>query len=175
MVMTDFDIFFKVILIGENTVKKKLINFLFPQTINSVPKITLGIDFYPKEINHNGKRIKLMIWNPVSADKFYIRLSQFLKNSHGALIVCDRINSELLEKLAKWNDIIRKNAGDIPIILIRLKKEQFNSEYDHKEVIIPMVKNYITDYFEILVIENEDEENIIRETVKLILNHHIDT
>ena len=53
MVMTDFDIFFKVILIGENTVKKKLINFLFPQTINSVPKITLGIDFYPKEINYN--------------------------------------------------------------------------------------------------------------------------
>jgi len=172
--MTDYDIVFKVLLLGENSVKKKLINIIFPETINSPPTITLGIDFYSKEINYEGKEIKMMIWNPIRADRFYIRLSQFLKDSHGVIITCDGIDSKFLHKLSEWNQIIRQYAGEIPIILIRLEKKHDNSQRENKEDIIPLVKNYITDYIEILISEIEEKNHFIREMVKIILNYHTD-
>lgn len=170
--MTDFDSSFKVLLIGDYVVKKKLINILFPETINSAPTVTLGIDFYSKVISNNTQRIRMMIWNPITADRFYIRLSQFLKDSHGAIITCDDIDSRFLHKLPEWNQIIKQYAGEIPIILIRLEKDRENPQNEKKEDIIPLVKNYITDYIEILASESEEGEHFIGEIAKKILNYH---
>jgi len=172
--MTDYDSWFKVLLIGENSVKKKLIAILFPETINSTPNITLGIDFYSKEVKCNGQRIKMMIWNPITVDRFYIRLAQFLKDSHGAIITCDDVDSKFLQKLAEWNKIIKKNAGDIPIILIRLENDLDNSQNEQKEDLIPSVKNYITDSIEILDSESEEYEHFFQDMAKIFLNHHTD-
>jgi len=173
--MNDYDSFFKVLLIGEYSVKKRLIQYLFPETMNSAPSITLGIDFYSKKIINNGQRIKIMIWNPISADRFYIRLSQFLKGVHCAIIACDDVNSKFLHELAEWNQIIWKNGGDIPIILIRLEKDPGNSQNAQKEEKIASAKNYITDYIEILASESEEGEYIIQKIVKIILNYNTDT
>lgn len=42
-----------------------------------------------------------MIWNPIKADRFYIRLSQFLKGSNGIIIPCDVVDLKFLDKLAE--------------------------------------------------------------------------
>ena len=169
--MTEYEITLKVLLIGENSVKKKLIHILFPETLNSAPSITLGIDFYSKELNYRGQRIKMMIWNPITADRFYIRLSQYLKGSHAAIITCDDVDSKFIDRLTKWYQIIKQKAGYIPIILIRLEKERENCQNGQKEDIFPSVKNYITVSIEILDSEREEYEHFFQEIVKIILNH----
>ena len=173
--MTDYDSSFKILLIGENSTKEKLINILFPETINSAPSITLGIDFYSKEVNYIGQKIKMMFWNPITADRFYIRLTQFLKGSHGIIITCDDADSKFLANLADLYQIIKQHVGDIPIILIRLEKDWENYQNEKKEDIISSIKNYITDYIEILDIDREEIEHFFQDITKIILNYHRDT
>jgi len=169
--MTDYDFTFKVLLIGESSVKNELSNILVPDTINSAPRLILNFDFYFKIVNYNGKKIKIIIWDRKAADRFNILLSQVLKGSNGVVIVFKILNSEFMNNLTEWCKIIRKKAGSIPIILVRLKSERDDSQRTPREEIISLVKNYITNYFEILTTEQNVTEHLIQEIARIILQY----
>jgi GTPase SAR1 family protein len=171
--MTDYDFTFKVVLIGESSVKNELINFLFPETIDSAPRLVLNFEFYFKTVNYNGKKIKIIIWDRIAADRFNILLSQVLKGSNGVVIVFKIVNSEFMTNLTEWSKIIRKKAGSIPIILVMLKSEQDDSQGKPREEIKSLVKNYVTNYVELTTRDQKENEYLIQEIVKIILQYHI--
>jgi GTPase SAR1 family protein len=171
--MTDHDFTFKVLLIGETSVKNELVNILFPEVIDSAPSLVLNFEFYFKTVNYNGKKIKLIIWDRVAADRFNILLSHVLKGSNGVVIVFNILDSEFMTNLTEWYKIIRKNAGSIPIILIRLKSGGDDSQRKPREEISSLVKNDITNYFEIITRDQKENEHLIQEIVKIILQYHI--
>lgn len=170
--MTEYDFTFKVLLIGDSSVKKELINYLFPETLNSGPALVLNVDFYIKTINYNGKKIKIMFWVRRALDRFNILLGIFLKDSSGVVIVNDSLNLEFLNKLADWNPIIRKKAGSVPIILVKLKSDLDDSKKIQQEELLPLAKNYITNYFEIKRKECKESEQLIQDFAKILLNYH---
>jgi small GTP-binding protein len=120
--MTDYDYTFKLMLLGDASVGKtsltlRYISGFFLEDL----KLTIGVDFYSKTTNFEGKKVKLQIWDFGGEERFRFLLSQYCKGANGAFFLYDITNRITLDHLPDWTQIIREHAGDIPIVLIGSK------------------------------------------------------
>lgn len=129
-IMTDYDYTFKVMMLGDASVGKtsltlRYISGFFLEDL----KLTIGVDFYSKSLDFQGKRVKLQIWDFGGEERFRFLLSQYCKGANGAFFLYDITNSITLDHLPDWTQIIREYAGNIPIMLIgsKLDLERFRS------------------------------------------------
>jgi small GTP-binding protein len=157
--MTDYDYTFKIMMIGDASVGKtsltlRYISGFFLEDL----KLTIGVDFYSKTINSNGKKIKLQIWDFGGEERFRFLLSQYCKGSNGAFYLYDITNSITLDHLPDWTQIIREYAGEIPIILIgsKLDLEEFRAV--EKEKGISTTKKYNLEAF--MELSSKTGENV---------------
>ncbi len=122
--MVDYDYTYKVMLLGDASVGKtsltlRYISGFFLEDL----KLTIGVDFYSKTTDFNGKKVKLQIWDFGGEERFRFLLSQYCKGANGAFFLYDITKSLTLAHLPDWTQIIREHAGDIPIMLIGSKKD----------------------------------------------------
>jgi small GTP-binding protein len=122
--MVDYDYTYKVMLLGDASVGKtsltlRYISGFFLEDL----KLTIGVDFYSKTTNFDGKKVKLQIWDFGGEERFRFLLSQYCKGANGAFFLYDITKSVTLDHLPDWTQIIREHAGDIPIMLIGSKKD----------------------------------------------------
>ena len=122
--MVDYDYTYKVMLLGDASVGKtsltlRYISGFFLEDL----KLTIGVDFYSKTTDFNGKKVKLQIWDFGGEVRFRFLLSQYCKGANGAFFLYDITKSITLDHLPDWTQIIREHAGDIPIMLIGSKKD----------------------------------------------------
>ncbi|MHA1914964.1 MAG: Rab family GTPase [Promethearchaeota archaeon] len=120
--MTDYDYTFKLMMLGDASVGKtsltlRYISGFFMEDL----KLTIGVDFYSKTTLFNGKKVKLQIWDFGGEERFRFLLSQYCKGANGAFFLYDITNERSIDHLPDWTQIVRKNAGDIPIMLIGSK------------------------------------------------------
>jgi len=120
--MTEYDFTFKLMMLGDASVGKtsltiRYISGFFKEDL----KLTIGVDFYSKTINFKDKKVKLQVWDFGGEERFRFLLSQYCKGANGAFFLYDITNVRSLEHLPEWTQIIRENAGDIPIMLIGSK------------------------------------------------------
>lgn len=81
-------------------------------------KLTIGVDFYSKTTNYDGKKIKLQIWDFGGEERFRFLLHQYCKGANAAFFLHNITIRSSLASLPDWTHIIREHAGDIPIMLI---------------------------------------------------------
>ena len=120
--MTDYDYTFKLMMLGDASVGKtsltlRYISGFFMEDL----KLTIGVDFYSKTTLFNKKKVKLQIWDFGGEERFRFLLSQYSKGANGAFFLYDITNKRSLDHLPDWTQIVRENAGDIPIMLIGSK------------------------------------------------------
>ena len=92
---------------------------------------TIGIDFKTKIIElKNGKSVKLQIWEHPSQDRFRSSLrEEFIKNSHGIILLYDITDLESFKKLNdnSWIDDIKENASKKTVVYLvgnKIDKEE---------------------------------------------------
>ncbi len=78
---------------------------------------TVGVDFYNKILEVEGKTVKLRIWDFAAEERFRFLLPQYIKDSNGAIIMYDAIDTKILKTISELLEIIKKNVGEIPIFL----------------------------------------------------------
>lgn len=122
--MTQYDYTFKVLMLGDASVGKtsltiRYISGFFMDDL----KLTIGVDFYSKTISFKGKKVKLQIWDFGGEERFRFLLSQYCKGANGAFFLYDITNQVSLDHLPDWTQIVRENAGDIPIMLVGSKSD----------------------------------------------------
>ncbi|MFX0105219.1 MAG: Rab family GTPase, partial [Candidatus Hodarchaeota archaeon] len=120
--MTLYDYTFKMLMLGDASVGKtsltiRYISGYFQEDL----KLTIGVDFYSKTTTFKDKKVKLQIWDFGGEERFRFLLSQYCKGANGAFFLYDITNQLSLDHLPDWTQIIRENAGDIPIMLIGSK------------------------------------------------------
>ena len=84
-------------------------------------KLTTGVDFYYKKMSYNGHEVLLQIWVFGGEERFRFLYPQYCKGANGALFLYNITNPSSLDHLPDWTQIIRENAGDIPIMLVGTK------------------------------------------------------
>ncbi|MFX1312250.1 MAG: Rab family GTPase [Promethearchaeota archaeon] len=120
--MTQYDYTFKLLMLGDASVGKtsltiRYISGFFQEDL----KLTIGVDFYSKTTNFKDKKVKLQIWDFGGEERFRFLLSQYCKGANGAFFLYDITNQVSLDHLPDWTQIVRENAGEIPIMLIGSK------------------------------------------------------
>ena len=134
---------------------------------------TIGVEFYSKILNYKDKIVNIQLWNFGWNEKFKFLLSQYCKGQHGVIIMFDVTNSKTLEKLPNWLQVIRKNAGNIPIFLVGNK---FNSEIPRmissQEGVRIMESYKLSAYVEISTKTGDNVENLFQNLTENILRNY---
>jgi small GTP-binding protein len=163
-----FDLFFKIILVGDFGVgKTSLIN-------NSFKEFNLDngiIEFY---IKIKEQIIKVQIYDTCEQEKNNSLNSSFYRYSSLAILVYSIDNKRSFENLNKWlNEIKSNNNKDIKIFLIGNKIDLNNREVTKENGEKFKIDNNLDLFLEKSAIENNNnKENIFIEAIKQLYNEN---
>ncbi|KAH9400633.1 PREDICTED: ras-related protein Rab-10-like [Rhagoletis zephyria] len=109
----NYDLLFKLLLIGDSGVGKTCILFRFSDDAFQTTFIsTIGIDFKIKTIDLKGKRIKLQIWDTAGQERFHTITTSYYRGAMGIMLVYDITNSKSFDNIAKWLRNIDEHASE---------------------------------------------------------------
>ncbi|CAF1156997.1 unnamed protein product [Adineta steineri] len=159
---------YKLLIVGDKGVGKtafsSVISNLYPGklTIDN-----LGLDIKTKEINFNGKRIELTIYDSSSAEDHRDIIKYSCAYVHGIFIIYDATNRESFENLNNWLDEINNHGGKHVIKLIIGNKCDLAGE---KEVSFDRAEEYgIKSNISIFEVSARDLTNVALAFMHMVL------
>lgn len=114
---------FKLLLLGDGGVGKTSLAERYIRGVFVDSSITVGVDFYTKALDVDGKRINLQIWDFAGEDRFRFLLPGYSKGASGALFLYSITSPETMAHANEWLDVVFKNAGPIPVLLVGAKSD----------------------------------------------------
>ncbi len=132
---------------------------------------TVGVQIESKDIIINKKSIKLSFFMLGMKDYFSPFYRAYCQGADSAIIMYDITNSETLERVSEWIQLLRKNSGDIPIILVGNKVDLKSREITTEEAMKIKDKFSLSGFFEISVKTGVNVEEMFREVVQLTLSN----
>lgn len=126
MAKKNYDVVFKVLLIGDSGVGKTCI--LHRYTDDSYDEnllATIGIDFKVKALEMRDKRICLQIWDTAGQERFHTITNSYYRGASGIVLVYDITSEKSFANIATWLTNINKHASSNVIkILVGNKLDQ---------------------------------------------------
>ncbi len=141
----------KIVVAGEGAVGKTSLirRYVYNDFIDT--KMTIGVSFTSKEINIGNQAIKLSIWDFAGETNFRFVLQRFCFGATGAILVFDLTRISSFYILPEWVELIRRGAGEIPIILVGNKSDlaqRANLSFTKPEIEVFIHKFGLKDYIE---------------------------
>ena len=167
---------FKIILLGDGGSGKTCLTNRFCYNVFKDTKLTIGLSFnsYSIQAQENDRkfRIGLSIWDFGGQRRFKPLLPQFITGASGALLVHDLTSFRTLVNLEnEWVPLLRKNAGNIPLILLGTKLDLKNELEVNQESINSIQDNIrATASYETSSVTGIGVDNAFKRVVQEILN-----
>ena len=121
---TPCDYSFKLLIIGESGVGKTSILLRFTDDYFSDKFMsTIGVDFKVKELEVDGKHVKLQIWDSAGQERFRNITMSYYRNSSGIIIVYDVTNHTSFDHVNNWIEEVRKYVPGSPLMLVGNKAD----------------------------------------------------
>ena len=120
MAENEFDVLFKIILVGDSGVgKTNILNRYTKNEFNFDSKTTIGVEFGSKIFSVRDHSVKIQIWDTAGQERYRSITNAYYKGSKGAIIVFDLTRKETFDHVERWHDDISKSGEkDICIILV---------------------------------------------------------
>ena len=124
----DYDMIFKVVLIGDSGVgKTNLLSRYLKNEFSFDSKTTVGVEFGAKKLEIDGVKIKAQIWDTAGQERFRSITNAYYKGAKGALLVYDVTRRETFENINKWVPELKQTGDkDVTIILVGNKTDLEN-------------------------------------------------
>jgi small GTP-binding protein len=171
---TSYDYTFKIMMLGDETAGKtslttRYISGFFLDDL----KLTIGVDFYSKTTNYNGRKVKLQIWDFGLEERFRFLLYQYCRGANAAFFLYDITNRTTLDKLPDWTRVIRENAGDIPIILVGTNAHQIEQRVVTREQGVRAVRAYnLSGFIEVSAKTGQNVERLFETITEILFDRH---
>ena len=134
-------------------------------------KLTIGVDFYSKNIIFNESKVKLQIWDFGGEERFRFLLSQYCKGANAAFFLYDITNARTLEHLPAWTELIRKHAGRIPIMLVGSKLDLAEFRAVERDEGINAAKSYnLSAFIELSSKTGQNVETAFKTMAEILLD-----
>ncbi|MFX0081591.1 MAG: GTP-binding protein [Candidatus Hodarchaeota archaeon] len=112
----------KVITAGDGGVGKTTLLYRYVEgKFLADTKMTLGVEFFLKEMYIKGETITLQVWDFGGQDHFRPLLKDYSLGAKGALLLFDLTRPSSLENIEQWVNICRGENPGIPIIFLGSK------------------------------------------------------
>ncbi len=168
----------KTIITGEGGVgKTTLLHRYIEGHFDANTRMTIGVEFFLKELKVDNDSILLQIWDFGGQERFRFLLNNYTKGAKGALLLFDLTRPLTLNTIEGWVNICRSEDPELPILLVGSKADleemiAIDDEY------ISSLKNEF-DFFDYLRISSKTGENvektfeiIAREIIKHVKKLH---
>lgn len=149
----------KVITAGDGGVGKTTLLYRYVEgRFLADTKMTLGVEFFLKEINIRGEPVNLQVWDFGGQDHFRPLLKDYSVGAKGALLLFDLTRPSSLENIEQWVNICRGENPGIPIIFIGTKLDLTESMTVDDKFAGSFPKEY--GFFKFLKISSKTGENV---------------
>lgn len=152
-------ILLKVVTAGEGGVGKTTLLYRYIEgKFLADTRMTIGVEFFLKELKIEGKKVLLQVWDFGGQDHFRPLLKNYARGARGALILFDLTRPSSLDRIEQWVNICRQENPEIPIIFLGTKldlKEQITIDED---IALKIKEEH--NFFEYLKISSKTGENV---------------
>ena len=109
----DFDMVFKIVLIGDSAVgKSNILNRYTKDQFTLNTKSTVGVEFGAKTVTLKDQIIKAQIWDTAGQERYKSVTNAYYKNAKGGFIVYDITRRSSFEQVENWLTEFKNVAGD---------------------------------------------------------------
>ena len=114
----------KVVVLGDALVgKTSLVRHFCEGDFKENYQATIGVSFLRKELEVNGHTVVMQIWDVGGSQMFSNVRANYLKGSHGAMIMFDLTEKGTFISVSSWNDDVIRVVGKIPTIIVGNKAD----------------------------------------------------
>jgi small GTP-binding protein len=138
---------FKICIFGDAGVGKTSLTYRYiTNRFDADTKLTLGVDIMAKDIEINGYRVKLQIWDFGGEERFRVFLPVYARGSSGGIFMYDTTRKNSLDKIRDWISIFKKDLTkeekNIPVLAVGGKKDLSNE----REINLENAKNLFSNF-----------------------------
>ncbi|KEI40735.1 uncharacterized protein L969DRAFT_85953 [Mixia osmundae IAM 14324] len=121
----EYDLLFKVVLIGDSGVgKSNLLSRFTRNEFNLESKSTIGVEFATRSISVDTKTIKAQIWDTAGQERYRAITSAYYRGAVGALLVYDIAKHPTYVNVQRWLKELKDHAdSNIVIMLVGNKSD----------------------------------------------------
>jgi small GTP-binding protein len=164
---------FWVLLLGEPSVGIEELTRYYFYGDSMDYKLTLGVQFYSKKVIVQDYYVKLVICDVSLKERFQLLFPLLLGNKNAAIIMYDLSNSDTLNQIPEWVQLIREMNGNIPIMLIGNNVDLVESRDVSKEEGEMLKEKFnLSAFFEISTKTGENVEEAFEHLTRIIINHY---
>jgi len=157
--------------VGKTTLTHRFLSGVFKETY----KLTIGMDFYIKKLDLNGKKIRFHIWDFAGEEKFRFLLPSAVIGAHGTIFMYDITRYTTLENLTDWLSVFESaninHNQKVPMILVGSKLDHMeNRTVSQEEAIKFANEKQFLDYLECSSKTGENVNLIFEKISKIMVN-----
>jgi Ras-related protein Rab-11A len=117
---TDYDMIFKIVIIGDSGVgKSNLLSRYLKNEFSLDTKSTVGVEFATQKLEIQNFKVKVQIWDTAGQERYKSITNAYYKGAKGALLVYDITKKETFENIDKWIFELKRNGDeDLTLVLI---------------------------------------------------------
>lgn len=148
----------KIVTTGEGGVgKTTLLHRYVEGKFLADTKMTLGVEFFLKEIDLDGNKILLQIWDFGGQERFRFLLKNYIMGAKGALFLFDLTRPFSLNSIDEWVKLCRTENLDLPILLLGSKADLTDLITINDSYVLELKEYY--EMFDYLRISSKTGEN----------------
>jgi len=130
---------------------------------------TIGIDFRLKNIEVNGRTVKVQVWDTAGQERFRTITHNYYRGAHGIALVYDTTNEISFYNIKKWIQDVRTYAeSNVNLVLIGNKCDLENEKVIPKEKGQEIADEYSVKFFETSAKENINVQDAFSSLVNMV-------
>lgn len=161
----------KVLTAGEGGVgKTTLLHKFIEGKFMADTKMTIGVEFFLKELSIDGQDVILQLWDFGGQERFRFLLESYVIGAKGALLMFDLTRTMTLEHLEQWVNICRKENSNLPILFLGTKADLVDDVCVDADYINDYQTNFrLYDYMAISAKTGENVETAFESLTRTVL------
>ena len=165
------DVLYKILLIGDSGVGKTSVILRFTKNIFQEEFLnSIGVDFKSKDLNIDGKKVKLQIWDTAGQERFRTITASYYRGAHAIAIAFDLTQRISYEHVKRWmNDINKFAKENVLKFLIGNKSDLINERKVYYEEARALASQMNSTYFEVSAKKDENINEFFEAATKIYL------
>ena len=158
--------------VGKTTLTHRYLHGLFKESYHH----TIGVDFFLKRFEMDGKKVSLQIWDFAGEEKFRFLLPGIINGAHGTIFMFDITRYVTFENITNWlsvfNSANETHDQKVPVLLVSSKTDLVGLRTVPAEEGKKFVKeNNLAGYIECSSKTGENVESIFRAITKTMISN----
>ncbi|GAB4821918.1 hypothetical protein N2152v2_008964 [Parachlorella kessleri] len=117
--LDDFDLFMKIILVGDSGVgKTNILSRSVRNEFDQNSRATIGVEFATKTLTLEGQVVKAQIWDTAGQERYSSITRAFYRGAVGAMLVYDVTRRSTFESVKRWLSSLREHAGSNIVVML---------------------------------------------------------